>query len=32
LLHDDKRIYLVLEYAFLGLIYSRMQRLGRFDE
>lgn len=30
--HDHKRIYLVLEYAFLGQMYTELRRLGRFSE
>lgn len=30
--HDERRIYLVLEYAYLGQMYSELRRLGRFSE
>ncbi|CAL8078445.1 unnamed protein product [Calicophoron daubneyi] len=30
--HDAKRIYLVLEYAYYGQMYSELRRLGRFSE
>ncbi|XP_054710777.1 aurora kinase B-like [Uloborus diversus] len=29
---DDKKIYLVLEYAARGEVYKTLQKLGRFDE
>ncbi|KAF8566556.1 hypothetical protein P879_07934 [Paragonimus westermani] len=30
--HDKKRIYLVLELAYYGQMYSELKRLGRFSE
>ncbi|CAH8553767.1 unnamed protein product [Heterobilharzia americana] len=30
--YDHKRIYLVLEYAYLGQMYTELRRLGRFSE
>ena len=30
--HDEKRVYLILEYAAKGALYKQLQRLGRFSE
>ncbi|CAH8845891.1 unnamed protein product [Trichobilharzia szidati] len=30
--HDHKRIYLVLEYAFMGQMFNELRKLGRFSE
>lgn len=30
--HDHKRIYLVLEFAYYGQMYTELKRLGRFSE
>ncbi|XP_065186460.1 aurora kinase B-like [Sycon ciliatum] len=30
--YDDKRVYLILEYAAKGELYKELQRAGRFDE
>lgn len=29
---DEKRIYMIMEYAPLGELYKRLQNEGRFDE
>ncbi|OZJ06633.1 Aurora kinase A-B [Bifiguratus adelaidae] len=30
--HDEKRVYLILEYAAKGELYKELQKLGRFEE
>lgn len=30
--HDEKKIYLILEYALGGELYKQLQRKRRFDE
>lgn len=30
--HDSSRVYLILEFAPKGELYSELQRCGRFDE
>lgn len=30
--HDEKRIFLVLEYAARGEVYKMLQKKGRFEE